>query len=136
MVAHERAHLSARHDLVLEAFTVLHAAFPRWVSSARALAEVRLLCEVLADAASRRRCGAVPLARALVALAGSGGGAAPAAALAASAGPSELRARIEVLKDPSPRRLLATGAYAGAVAVLALPTLFVVYPWLSTVPLR
>src|SRR5690606_4331065 len=31
--AHERAHLSARHDLVLEAFTVLHRAFPRWVSS-------------------------------------------------------------------------------------------------------
>ena len=35
VLAHERAHLRARHDLVLEAFDVLHRAFPRWVSSAR-----------------------------------------------------------------------------------------------------
>ncbi|WP_036489899.1 M56 family metallopeptidase, partial [Nocardioides sp. CF8] len=43
VLAHERAHLRARHDLVLEAFSVLHRAFPRWVSSASALQEVRML---------------------------------------------------------------------------------------------
>lgn len=30
ILTHERAHLRARHDLVLEAFTAVHAAFPRW----------------------------------------------------------------------------------------------------------
>ena len=42
VLAHERAHLAARHDLVLEAFSVLHRAFPRWVSSSTALDEVKL----------------------------------------------------------------------------------------------
>jgi len=54
VLAHERAHLSARHDLVLEAFTVLHRAFPRWVSSDAALREVQLLVEILADRAAVR----------------------------------------------------------------------------------
>lgn len=127
VVAHERAHLSARHDLVLEAFTVLHQAFPRWVSSGRALEEVRLLVEVLADAAARRRHGALPLARALVALTGAP---APGVALAAAGSPSELVARIELLTDPRGHRLLAGALYAAAAAVLALPTVFVAYPWL------
>ncbi|ETB52814.1 peptidase M48 Ste24p, partial [Mycobacterium avium 10-5560] len=37
ILTHERAHLRARHDLVLEAFTAVHAAFPRLVRSANAL---------------------------------------------------------------------------------------------------
>ncbi|MGH3531310.1 MAG: M48 family metalloprotease, partial [Mycobacterium sp.] len=37
ILSHERAHLRARHDLVLEAFTAVHAAFPRFVRSASAL---------------------------------------------------------------------------------------------------
>src|SRR5699024_11374759 len=36
VIEHERAHLRARHDLVLEAFTALHAAGPRWVQRQRA----------------------------------------------------------------------------------------------------
>ncbi len=58
VLAHERAHLRARHDLVLEAFSVLHQAFPRWVSSASALREVRMLVEVLADRVAARDAGA------------------------------------------------------------------------------
>jgi Zn-dependent protease with chaperone function len=129
VLAHERAHLTARHDLVLEAFTVLHQAFPRFVSSARALGEVRLLIEVLADAAARRRCGALPLARALVALTGSP---APSSSLAAGGTPSELTARVRLLADDGSHRLLATALYAGAVAVLVLPTVFLAYPWLTS----
>ncbi|EUA35544.1 peptidase M48 family protein [Mycobacterium xenopi 3993] len=34
ILSHERAHLRARHDLVLEGFTAVHAAFPRLVRSA------------------------------------------------------------------------------------------------------
>lgn len=134
VVAHERAHLNARHDLVLEAFTVLHQAFPRWVSSARALGEVRLLTEILADAASRRRHGALPLARALVAL--TEADLAPAAGghtvLAAAVGPSQLAGRIELLRDDRGHRPLAVALLAAAAAVLVLPTVFVAYPWLSS----
>lgn len=143
VVAHERAHLMARHDLVLEAFTVLHQAFPRWVSSRSALREVRLLTEILADAAARRRCGARPLARALLALtegspldAGRVAVSVPSppheGALAARGETSPLRARIAVLTDDRPHRVLAGGLLASAVGVLVLPTVFVAYPWLRS----
>lgn len=133
VVAHERAHLTARHDLVLEAFTVLHQAFPRWVSSARALSEVRLLVEVLADAAARRRCGRAPLARALLALTGSP---APSVALSAGGSTSELAARIRLLGDRSSHRVLAAVLYSAAVGVLAVPTVFLAYPWLVDLSMR
>jgi Zn-dependent protease with chaperone function len=132
VLAHERAHLAARHDLVLEAFTVLHDAFPRWVSSGRALGEVRLLAEILADAAAKRRHGALALARALVALTDSP---APRMALAAGGSVSDLTARVELLRDDGRHRLLAGGLVVLAVAVLVLPTVFVAYPWLSSLPL-
>jgi len=59
VVAHEQAHLEARHDLLLEFFAVAHEAVPRPFRSERALSEVRLLVEALADraAASRPRRG-------------------------------------------------------------------------------
>ena len=69
ILSHERAHLRARHDLVLEMFTAVHAAFPRFVRSANALDAVRLLIELLADDAAVRAAGPTPLARALVACA-------------------------------------------------------------------
>ena len=69
ILSHERAHLRARHDLVLEMFTAVHAAFPRFVRSASALDAVRLLIEMLADDAAVRTAGPTPLARALVACA-------------------------------------------------------------------
>jgi Zn-dependent protease with chaperone function len=129
VLAHERAHLTARHDLVLEAFTVLHDAFPRWVSSGRALAEVRLLAEILADAAARRRHGPLALARALVALTDSP---APRMALAAGGPIGDLTARVELLRDDRSHRLLAATLLALAAAVLVLPTVFVAYPWLTS----
>ena len=132
VLAHERAHLRARHDLVLEAFDVLHRAFPRWVSSRAALFEVRLLVEVLADAAATRATGRRPLGRALVALAE----ARPPAldggvTLAASGATSDLLLRVELLRDPGPHRLQSVLLLALAVLVLVLPTAFVVAPWLS-----
>src|SRR5262249_31453431 len=55
VLAHERAHLRARHDLVLLPFTALLRAF-RWSATARAAnAEVALLVEMLADDRARRR---------------------------------------------------------------------------------
>ncbi len=70
VLAHERRHLTARHDLVLEFFTVMHEAVPRFVRSAQALREVTLLIEVLADRAAVRSVGVIATARAIVAMVG------------------------------------------------------------------
>ncbi|MGZ4581987.1 MAG: M56 family metallopeptidase [Nocardioidaceae bacterium] len=129
VLAHERAHLRARHDLVLEAFTVLHEAFPRVVTGEAALREVRLLVEVLADRSARRRTGARPLVRALVALAD---GRAPDAALGAAGAGAGLVQRVELVRDATDHRALASAVYAAAAAVVGLPTVFVALPWLAS----
>jgi Zn-dependent protease with chaperone function len=131
VLAHEQAHLRARHDLVLEAFTVLHEAFPAVVTSQQALDEVRLLVEVLADRAARRRHGARELVTAFTALTAPGAVRAPDSALAAS--DTGLRVRLDLLLDERPHRIQAAVLGAVAVAVLVAPTLLVVLPWLSSI---
>lgn len=126
VLEHERSHLRARHDLVLEAFAVLHRAFPRWVASAAARREVEVLVEVLADRAACRTGDRRALASALLALAGSP---APAGSLGSSG--SSLAARVEVLRDTRPRRVQSAGVALLAAAILALPTVLVVLPWLA-----
>lgn len=129
VLAHEQAHLRARHDLVLEAFGALRMAFPRWVRSRTALEENRILVELLADDAARRRAGAEPLAHALVKLAGA---AVPDAALAAACHATALRVRR--LAEPPRRHLALTGVtYAVALALVVVPTVFVALPWLRQV---
>ena len=125
VLEHERSHLRARHDLVLEAFTVLHRAFPRWVASGAARDEVEVLVEVLADRAAVRHVDRRALLSALLALAGSP---APHGALG-SAG--SLQARVEVLRDERPHPVQAAVVVALAAALLALPTVLVVLPWLT-----
>jgi Zn-dependent protease with chaperone function len=126
ILTHERAHLRARHDLVLEAFTAAHAAFPRLVRSANALRAVQLLVELLADDAAVRATGRTPLARALVTCAS---GRAPSGALAANGPSTVLRVRRLSGRGNSP--VLAAGAYLAAVAVFVLPTVAVAVPWLT-----
>ena len=126
VLAHEHAHLKSRHDLVVEAFTVLRQAFPRRLSSAAALREVRLLVEVLADRRAAREVGAIPLGRALASMVDA---ATPRIGLAAGAGTAELVARIDLLRC-GPHRAQALAVSLTAVGVLALPTGFVVAPWL------
>jgi Zn-dependent protease with chaperone function len=126
VVAHERSHLRARHDLVLEAFTVLHRAFPRWVSSAAAHHEVQVLVEVLADRAAVRRGDRRALASALLALAGSR---TPGGALGATG--TGLAERVAVLRDTRPHRAQSVLVSLAALALLALPSGLVVLPWLA-----
>ncbi|MBI3216803.1 MAG: M48 family metalloprotease [Mycobacterium sp.] len=126
ILSHERAHLRARHDLVLEAFTAVHAAFPRFVRSASALGAVRLLIELLADDAAVRTAGPTPLARALVACAS---GRTPSGALAAG-GPTTV-VRVRRLAGRGNSVYLAAGAYLCAVAVLVVPTIALAVPWLT-----
>ncbi|BBY42523.1 M56 family metallopeptidase [Mycolicibacterium celeriflavum] len=126
ILSHERAHLRARHDLVLEMFTAVHAAFPRFVRSANALDAVRLLIEMLADDAAVRIAGPTPLARALVACAS---GRTPSGALAAG-GPTTVL-RLHRLGGEPNSLALAACAYSAAAAVLVVPTIAVALPWLT-----
>ncbi|MGO4614223.1 M56 family metallopeptidase [Nocardia sp. 2YAB30] len=125
IVSHERSHLRARHDLVLEAFTAVHEAFPRLVRSKAALGSVKLLIELLADDSAVKVTGPKPLARALVACAKS---TAPQGALAAG-GPTTL-IRIQRLSDRIGDVRIATAAYLGSATILVVPTLAVAVPWL------
>ncbi|WP_343602619.1 M56 family metallopeptidase [Mycobacterium sp.] len=125
ILLHERAHLRARHDLVLEAFTAVHAAFPRFVRSASALEAVRLLAELLADDAAVRTAGSAPLARALVTCASAP---TPAGALAAG-GPSTLL-RVRRLCGGGNSLMLSAAAYLAAIAVFVVPTVALAVPWL------
>lgn len=126
ILRHERAHLRARHDLVLEAFVAVHTAFPRVVRSGSALNAVRLLVELLADDAAIRVSGRRPLARALVACAC---GPTPDVALAAG-GPATV-IRVRRLSGPPNSVPLALAAYAAAAAILVIPTVAVALPWLT-----
>ena len=126
ILSHERAHLRARHDLVLEMFTAVHAAFPRFVRSANALDAVRLLIELLADDAAVRATGPTPLARALVACAA---GRTPAGAMAAG-GPTTVL-RVRRLGGGGNSIVLAMTAYLAAAAVLVVPTVALEVPWLT-----
>lgn len=126
ILSHERAHLRARHDLVLEMFTAVHAAFPRFVRSGNALDAVRLLIELLADDAAVRVAGPTPLARALVACAG---GRTPSGALAAG-GPTTV-VRVQRLCGKGNSLGLAAAAYTAAAAILIIPTVALALPWLT-----
>ena len=126
IVRHERAHLRARHDLVLEFFIAVHTAFPRFVRSGSALNAVCLLVELLADDAAVRAVGPTPVARALVACA-----AAPTPAGAMAAGGPTTVMRVRRLSGPPNSRALSLAAYLGAAAVLVVPTVAVVVPWLT-----
>jgi Zn-dependent protease with chaperone function len=126
ILSHERAHLRARHDLVLEAFTAAHAAFPRFVRSGSALDAVQLLVELLADDAAVRAAGRAPLARALVTCAS---GRPPSGALAAGGAHTVLRVRR--LSGSSNSLALSAAAYLAAAGVLVVPTVALAIPWLT-----
>ncbi|MBO0811010.1 MAG: M56 family metallopeptidase [Microlunatus sp.] len=116
VLAHEEAHVRARHDLVLDTFTALHRAFPIAVRSDVPLKEARLLVELLADDAARRRTGAIPLARALVAMA-----AAPVPRFAMGVSYATVVRVSRLADDVRPHRMLSAGIYLLAAGLIALP---------------
>ncbi|MFC7485229.1 M56 family metallopeptidase [Knoellia sp. CPCC 206453] len=125
VLAHERAHLRGRHDLLIEYFTVLHHSVPNPVRSPEALGEVRLLVEALADRAAVRQSGPVTTARALMTLAQ---GQAPEAGLGAG-GDGTTAARMRLLAaEPLPSLTVAL-MYAYAAAVLILPLALLGLAW-------
>ncbi|MDT0212325.1 M56 family metallopeptidase [Rothia sp. ARF10] len=125
VLAHERAHLRGRHDLLLEYFTVLHHSVPEPVRSPAALREVRLLVEALADRAAVRTSGPVTTARALMTLAQ---GQAPEAGLGAG-GDGTTATRMRLLAEDSLPAPTVFVMYVYAVAVVALPLVLLWLAW-------
>ncbi|AOW94610.1 Zn-dependent protease with chaperone function [Rhodococcus sp. WMMA185] len=128
ILSHERSHLRARHDLVLEAFTAVNAAFPKVVRSKSALGSVQLLVEMLADDSAVRATGPAALARALVACSGSH---APNGAMAAGGPDTLLRVQRLASSETRAATSVSLAAYAASVAILVVPTIAVAVPWLT-----
>jgi len=147
VLAHERAHLRERHDLVLLPFTALLRAF-RWSPAARdAAGSVALLLEMLADdhavgyvaAAAAGRAGAGPrpaasgtrqrparpLATALLRVGAAGTGTVPCGALAVADG-GDVAVRVARLLAPPPGLRAGVLALVGctAAALVAVPAAF------------
>ncbi len=133
VLAHERAHLRERHDLVLLPFTALLRAF-RWSAVAcEAHAAVSLLVEMLADDRALRHRPARELATALLRVGVAGGGRAPIGALAVAdgAGECQVAARVSRLLRPAPRLAAPTLFLVGiiAAATVAIPAACLTLPF-------
>ena len=130
VLAHERAHLRARHDLVLIPFTSLRRVFPRSRATADAYRTVALLVEMMADDHALRVRGllARELATALLRFGTAGSEYAPAGALAAAEG--ELTVRVNRILAPQPPlpRAAQAAIILAAVALVAIPLLLLVVP--------
>jgi Zn-dependent protease with chaperone function len=127
VLAHERAHLRERHDLVLLPFTALRRAVPRSAICAEAHRAVALLVEMLADDHALRARPARELVSALVRFGTAGACPAPAGALAAAEG--EMAARVARLLQPVrplPGAAIAAICLAAALLVAAPVTLLLI----------
>ena len=128
VLAHERAHLRGRHDLVIQLATALQTAFPFVPAFVASAAEITRLTEMAADDAASRRTGRLTLATALVRLAEAG---APSGALGAGGSTAVRRVRrLAGPLDPRPRILQAV-VVAGAVTLAAAPLVLALTPALS-----
>jgi len=134
VLAHERAHLRERHDLVLLPFSALLRAFSWAGITTKAYRAVGLLLEMHADDRVLRQRPARELATALLRVGAAGGGGVPAGALAVAGqrGECEVAARVIRLLRPPPGLSGATRAL-----VLTLSAALVVVPVaLLVLPLR
>jgi Zn-dependent protease with chaperone function len=122
VLAHERAHLRERHDLVLLPFTALRRSFPQSATCAEAHRAVALLVEMLADDRALRGRPARELVSALVRFGTAGTCPAPAGALAAGEG--DVAARVTRLLQPvRPLPAVASVAICLAAALLVAATI-------------
>jgi Zn-dependent protease with chaperone function len=124
VLAHERAHLRERHDLVLLPFVALQNGFAWSPVVRKAHQAVALLIEMHADDRARQHRPARELATALLRVGAAGGGLAPSGALAAAdAADCDVAARVTRLLRPAP------GLPGPALALVALAaTLAIVVP--------
>jgi Zn-dependent protease with chaperone function len=127
VLAHERAHLAQRHDLVVLPFVALGATFPALPAVRTARSEVALLIELLADDRAARRHDRTHLAQALWKI---GSAETPAGALGVAGADVLFRAR-RLLAPPRPLRTRAALAVSAlALAVAASPVAGIMVPLL------
>jgi Zn-dependent protease with chaperone function len=128
VLAHEQAHLRARHHLILTVIAALARAFPHVPLLALARAEVPVLAEMAADDAATRRHHPDDLAAALVTLAR-----ARARATALTAGGTATTARIQRLLAPHPpvRWSASTAKLTAGAMALMLPAAIACLPFLA-----
>lgn len=125
VLAHERAHLRGRHDLVLASTAALADAFWFLPAFPAAAAEVARLVELRADDIAARTSDRLTLATALVRLAE---GAAPAGALGAGGATAIGRVR-RMTRPAEPLGMLSSAALLiGAAVVVATPFLVAAAP--------
>lgn len=121
VLAHERAHLTQQHHLLLLAFRAWRKALPWFPIATRASDAVGLLVEMLADDAARSESSADSLVSAIVTVA-TGGGSSPdvgvSDATPESAAPRVTRLLTE--HPPLPSAAVAT-VLVGAVALVLVP---------------
>lgn len=137
VLAHEEAHLRARHDLALAPARALTRAFPRVPLFSAAALELPILLEMCADDAAARRHGSAAVVGALRSLSSRR---APEGTLAANG--YSTRARIDRLLRPSQRQLSPRLAFSSAALLLgagpfmaaAAPVLFAAATYLSYCP--
>jgi Zn-dependent protease with chaperone function len=126
VLAHERAHLRERHDLVLLPFSALWRAFPGSTTCGRAHQAVALLVEMLADDRALRARPARELLSALVRFGTAGACPAPAGTLAAGEGDVAARvARLLHPVRPLPPAAIAAVCLAAALLVATPVTLLI-----------
>lgn len=119
VLAHEWAHVRARHDLVLLPFQTLAAALPRSRALARTCTSLTTLVEMSADRAATRHCDRASVASALTRLSGGEG----AAATPAGCDRVSDRRIKRVMEPPRRARGRCLAAAASTLTVLALPSL-------------
>jgi Zn-dependent protease with chaperone function len=125
VLAHERAHLRGRHDLIVGLATALERAFPRLPLFRTARAQIERLIELAADDAATRATHRLTLAEAMLALAQRPS---PAGTLAATGSATGMRVRRLIAGErPLGRPWTALGALVAAV-VLAIPLALVAGP--------
>ncbi|WP_405856259.1 M56 family metallopeptidase [Streptomyces sp. NBC_00090] len=120
-LAHERAHISGRHHLLVAATEAFVAVFPRLPLARHGAAAVPLLLEMAADDRALRRCTRDALATALYALAS---GRAPRSAFAAGGPSAALRMR-RILTPYSAGHPVLRGLCTIGAATLAMTPLVI-----------
>jgi Zn-dependent protease with chaperone function len=135
VLAHERAHLRERHDLVMLPFTALRRAFGWSQICADAHRSVALLIEMLADDRALRARPARALAGALARFGTAGCGGADSApdgalAVAGAAHEGEMTARVTRIMTPAPRLpgVVRFGVCCAATLIVVVPVALLVLP--------
>ena len=133
VLAHERAHLRERHDLVVLPFTALRRAFGWSRICADAHQSVALLIEMLADDRALRARPARALAGALARFGAAGcaeNAPAGALAVAGTAHEGEMAARVSRIMTPAPplSRAARAGIWCTATLIVVVPMAVLLLP--------